>query len=177
MRRAQRGLLQLSDRQDQLEDHRYLFNLFGDPLLRIRFPKRIDFDSPETATQGETIVVSSGAAAPPAAEDWSAAESAPSAEPAHVRVELVTEATSPKIKFESRAEYSETDEARIEYQRTFEKVNDRVVVSAESDAADGAWSVELPLSVERSGMYVVRVLITSPEGTSAGAKPICVYSR
>ena len=162
---------------DQLEDHRYLFNLFGDPLLRIRFPKRIEFDSPETATQGETIVVSSGAAAPPAAEDWSAAESAPSAEPAHVRVELVTEATSPKIKFESRAEYSETDEARIEYQRTFEKVNDRVVVSAESDAADGAWSVELPLSVERSGMYIVRVLITSPEGTSAGAKPICVYSR
>ena len=85
--------------------------------------------------------------------------------------------TRPKVKVKNRTEYSDSDEARIEYQRTFEAVNDRVLASAECESRDGAWSVELPLPVERTGTYIVRVLITSPDGTSAGAKRIKIRNR
>lgn len=161
---------------DQLEDHRYLFNLFGDPLLRIRFPRHIDFDLPESAYQDESVTVSA-AAADTAQEEWSAVETPPSVEPARVTVELVSLPSRPKVKTENRTEYSDSDEARIEYQRTFEAVNDRVLTSAECETADGAWSVELPLSVERPGTYLVRVLITSTAETSVGVKRIRILSR
>lgn len=161
---------------DQLEDHRYLFNLFGDPLLRIRFPRRITFDLPETGYLNEHVTVSAGPDAP-AGEEWSALEPSSAAEPARVTVELVNLPTRPKVKIKNRTEYSDSDEARIEYQRTFEAVNDRVLASAECESRDGAWSVELPLPVERTGTYIVRVLITSPDGTSAGAKRIKIRNR
>ena len=161
---------------DQLEDHRYLFNLFGDPLLRIRFPRRITFDLPETGYLNEPVTVSSGADAS-AAEEWSAIEPSPDTEPARVTVELVNLPTRPKVKVKNRTEYSDSDEARIEYQRTFEEVNDRVLASAECESRDGVWSVELPLPVERTGTYIVRVLVTSPNGTSAGAKRIKIRNR
>ena len=50
-------------------------------------------------------------------------------------------------------------------------------VKYEYRSRDGAWSVELPLPVERTGTYIVRVLITSPDGTSAGAKRIKIRNR
>ena len=157
---------------DQLEDHRNLFNLFGDPLLKIRFPGKIDFQLPEIGYANESITVSSSAEAQTGEKRgaWSAKEGEPLSEPARVTVELLNLPTRPKINPENRTDYSDSDEARIEYQRTFEKINDRVLASAECETADGNWSVDLPLPVKQVGTYIVRVLITSAEKTQVGAK-------
>ena len=160
---------------EQLEDHRYLFNLFGDPLLRVRFPRRIAFELPEIGYLNESITVSAKPGDPPR-EVWSAIEPAV-VQPARVTVELVNLPTRPKVKLNNRSEYSDGDEERIRYQRTFQEANDRVLASAECDTSDGAWSVELPLPVETTGTYIVRVLVTSPEGTSAGAKRFKIRKR
>ena len=160
---------------DQLEDHRYLFNLFGDPLLRVRFPRRIAFEIPEIGYLNESITVSAEPERPPA-DNWSALEPS-DAEPARVTVELVNLPTRPKVKLVNRSEYSDSDEERIRYQQTFQEANDRVLASAECETSDGAWSVELPLPVETTGTYIVRVLITSPDGTSAGAKRFKIRKR
>ena len=162
-----------------MEDHRNLFNLFGDPLLRIRFPERIDFELPEIGYVNETITVSSSEE-PQTAETrgvWSAGEGAAAAGPARVTVELLNLPTRPKVKLENRTEYSDSDEARIEYQHTFEEVNDRVLARAECETEDGNWSVELPLPVKQTGTYIVRVLMTSPEKTQAGAKRFKIWMK
>ena len=164
---------------DQLEDHRHLFNLFGDPLLRIRFPERIDFQLPEIGYVDEPVTVSSSAEAQAGGERgaWSAGEGPVSDEPAHVTVELLNLPTRPKIKLENRTDYSDSDEARIEYQRTFEEINDRVLARAECETRDGNWSAELPLPVKQTGTYIVRVMITSPEKTQAGAKRFKIWMK
>ena len=77
----------------------------------------------------------------------------------------------------SERQYSDGDEERIRYQRTFQEANDRVLASAECDTSDGVWSVELSLPVETTGTYIVRVLVTSPDGTSAGAKRFKIRKR
>lgn len=161
----------------QLEDHRYLFNLFGDPLLRVRFPKETAFTLPEIGWQSEPLTVSSAQTPPQETETWSADDSAPEQTPARIRVELLNLPTRPKVKEGLRKEYSDSDESRIEFQRTFETANDRVLAAAECETSDGAWSVELPLDVERTGTYVVRVLITSSTETQVGAKRIKIRKR
>lgn len=163
---------------DQFEDHRNLFNLFGDPLLRIRFPGQVEISLPEEGYQNESITVASaGMAKIVLSEEWSADEWTATAESARVTVELLNLPTRPKIKVKNRTEYSDSDEARIAYQRTFEEVNDRVLASAETTTDDGTWSVELPLPVERTGTYIVRVLITSDRRTETGAERIKIRTR
>ena len=183
LRKSLDGLAQTFDPtssklDDQLEDHRNLFNLFGDPLLRIRFPKPIRFTVPETGILGETITVSSDdSESIRGMESWSADEPETAAEEGNVLVELIRLPTRPNTKGFSRKKYSDSDAGRIEFQRTYEQANNRVLASASSPLRNGKWNAELPMTAERTGSYIVRVMVTTPNETYIGAKRIKIRNE
>ena len=46
-----------ADLDAQRREHLYLFNLLGDPLLRMRHPQPVDVAAPQQVTAGETLTV------------------------------------------------------------------------------------------------------------------------
>lgn len=143
---------------DERRDHIHLFNLFGDPLLRVRLPEWFEIDAPPTARASESVTVtgeSVGADGP-------------------VRVELALPLTRQAVRIEPRREFSLTDADRVEYQKTYEAANQRVLATADGVVQDGRFSVELPVPAPLVGRYVLRATLVGEKTLRLASRPIRV---
>ena len=195
MRKSLDGMARMFDPTNgnlggQLADHRNLFNLFGDPLLRVRFPKKIWLDAPDTVQAGETVTVSStprgmgqdetsrldSALFPDLGTEWSADEGGNAVDnhDGAVLVELVSLPSRPKFRGTNRDKFVFDDKERIKYQRTFEEANNRILSSTSGLAKNGEWSVELAIPEGLSGNYCIRAMVTSPLKTETGARRVWI---
>lgn len=143
---------------DERRDHIHLFNLFGDPLLRVRLPEWFEIDAPPTVRASESFTVT--------AESVGADGT--------VRVELALPLTRQALRIEPRQKFSLTDEDRVQYQKTYEAANQPVLATAEGVVKDGRFSVELPVPESLVGRYVVRAVLTGEKTLRLASRPIRV---
>ncbi|MCL2347521.1 MAG: C25 family cysteine peptidase, partial [Planctomycetaceae bacterium] len=130
--------------QDQLIDHMHLFHLFGDPLLRIPFPEKIDIETPETVVCGNKITVRG--------QLNDAGNNAPAvAEPVVAELVLPRKRAVPTPA--GRVPYKLTGQSREEYMKTYLATNNRSVQYAMGEVKDGKFEVSLPVPENISGEY------------------------
>jgi len=137
-------------RRDERIEHLYLYNLLGDPSLRLPHPEKVEMSAPEAAQAGGSIRV---AAKSPLGGSF--------------RVELVEERTPIRPR--------RTGDSEQEFLDAYRRANDWVRVSGEGEAKDGALSVELKLPEQlKPGRYDVRVWIEGETGVAMGSRPLVV---
>ena len=148
------------DLAGERRDHLNLFNLLGDPLLRVRLPETFTLDADKAVEAGGRLTVSAGGVA---------VSGTPANGP--VRVELALPADRQAL-HQVRKEFSLDDRARIEFQRTFEKANRQVLSYADGTVVDGRFSLELAIPEDLAGEMSLRAVVLDPRTTLIGSRPI-----
>ena len=145
------------DRLDeQLLEHVALFHLFGDPLLRLPIPKRIEPTCPEKAQAGSTLGVSG-------TTNGSGS----------VLLELVLPASRLTLNVPGRVRFDKT--VRDTYQEKYRQANDRVVASRTAPIKDGVFQADIPIPDAIHGNYVVRACLTT--GFAIGSTTVTIQRK
>ena len=134
---------------DQLRDHIAEFNLFGDPLLQIKFPTRVSVEASEIVYSVEEITVSGRLPLENGTE-------------AIVQAELVPADFRPKFSAPTRPKaFSESEETRREFNETYEKANAFVVDAVRTKTKNGRYVANLKVPEGFSGECVARIAAAS----------------
>jgi len=141
-------------------EHLWLFNLLGDPLLRLKHPQRIQLASPPTATAGRPLSVAGTS-------------------PVDGRgfVELVAPRGRLSFRPPPRDEYPQTDDAVAEFQEIYRRANDDRITSADVTVENGRFSARLEVPDSIVGTYYVRAFIESADGHAASAARLTVIHK
>ena len=151
---------------DQLLDHIAEFNLFGDPLLRVKFPTRIRIDAPDIAYSSEDVVVSGELPFDPSGGE------------AIIQGELLLADFRSDVARPTRAKiFTESEEAREEFNATYKKANDFVVDAVRVRTRDGKFRIRIMIPADFSGESVVRIAATQGENYIIGSKRILIRPK
>ena len=123
-------------------EHLELFNLIGDPLLKLPRAATAEVKAPPSARSGEPLAITG---------------TAPFDGP--VEIELVVRRDRLTFRPPARPKYENSAEARDEYQRTYARANDTRLVSEMTVAKDGVFATTLNVPAEASGECHVRVFV------------------
>lgn len=146
----------------QLEDHVALFNLFGDPLLRVKFPERCAVEAPEIAYSTKTLPISG--VVPNATGRQTT-----------VRVELLlADFRSPIAKPRRSKTFVESEEARAEFETTYRAANNFVVAASQVATQNERFQTNIAVPADFSGECVVRVAATDGERYWIGSQRVLV---
>jgi hypothetical protein len=140
---------------EERAEHVRLFQLIGDPLLRIRYPKKVTLDLAEYGTSGESIEVSGT-----------------SELDGPCVVELVCRRDRLTFKAPHRAKF-QTDKAWLQsLQETYKKANDTVWVSQQSMIHDGEFRLNFDIPETATGPSHVRVFVQGTDDFAMGSADI-----
>lgn len=142
--------------EERLE-HVQLFNLLGDPLLKLHHPREITVSLDKDATAGDEVEIRC---------------SSPIA--GRCTIELVCRRDRTKTLMPQRQQYDRRDEALVEYDRAYARANDRVWAreTLMIEAGDFVTAVQTP--PEARGVCFVRVLTESDNDYALGAAKVFV---
>ncbi|MCL4203163.1 MAG: hypothetical protein KJ000_11735 [Pirellulaceae bacterium] len=143
---------------DERHEHLALFNLLGDPLLRIRRPAEIDLGAPENITAGETLTVSGH-----------------SNMTGRGVVEVVSRRDRLKTDIPTRRYFEESEQFLRSLDEDYQQANDSVWVRQAFAANGEAFAVNIDLPPETRGPCYVRAWIESPDGAAQGATRVFVH--
>ena len=152
---------------EQRMDHVHLFQLFGDPLLRLPTPLTVRLDAPETAKPNTTISVHGVL---PDSE-------AKAAGPRRAVVEIAVPKSRNTAASPKNRKFSPTQESASEFNTLYVQANRRVVSRAIADVSGREFSVEIPvpnLSNAEKGDYDLRVYYETPDSFGLGSRKIVV---
>lgn len=151
----------VSPSSDQLpaerKEHLSLFNLLGDPLLRLPQPRPIEVNVPETAVAGQAIEASGTA---PIAGKYT--------------VELVCRRDLFKHRLPMRESFDPAPASLAEFQGVYHKANDHVWASRSFDSPGGEFRIRLPAPPEAAGSCHVRVFAQGTDAFALGAKDVYI---
>ncbi len=153
--------------REQLEDHVALFNLLGDPLLRVKFPERCEVAAAEIAYSTKPLSVEG--VVPNSAGRRTT-----------VRVELLlADFRSPVAKPRRSSTFVESPEARAEFEATYRAANDFAVASTQVATQNERFQAVVDVPAEFSGECVVRVAASDGERYWIGSRRVLVrpFSR
>lgn len=132
-----------------------VFNLLGDPLLRLQYPQEATVSTLTEADAGSVIEVTGTSPIDgPCVVDLS------------VRRDRFT--MRPPV----RARYQEADSALAAYQPIYERANDRRWVSVPTEVRDGKFAAKIEIPREAGGACCVRAYVTGKESIALGAQEI-----
>ena len=151
---------------EQVQDHINEFNLFGDPLLKVKFPTRVKIDAPEIAYSTEEFVVSGTLPLFGGAE-------------AIVQGELLLADYRSNVQKPNRAKtFVEGVEAREEYEATYRAANQFVVDAVRTKTKNnGVFSLKIKSPPKFSGECVVRIAAFNGTRYYIGSKRILMRPR
>lgn len=133
-------------------EHLYLYNLLGDPLVRIGRPGPLPIDAPATARPGDDVTVRG---------------TSPHAGRAIVEIARRRDAAVPLGP-------RKTPE---DWRATYERANRQQVARVAVEVPEGAFRVNLALPADAApGPYCVRVFIEGKEACAAGGRPLDVHA-
>ncbi|TWT30823.1 C25 family cysteine peptidase [Blastopirellula retiformator] len=135
--------------KDERREHVQLFNLIGDPLLKLPRTQAAEINSPAEATAGETLLVSG--VSPVAGKG---------------RLEIVCRRDLLTFKPELRADY---DESLPDFPSVYRQANDRCWHSIEIDLAAGPFETTIPLPAHCAGECHVRLFVEGADVCALGA--------
>ena len=141
-------------------EHLALFNLIGDPLIRIPRPRDLQLDVIQTAVVGDRLTVRGE-----------------SDVQGRCTVELVVCRDRLAFKPPPRDDDSRSPASLAEFQDTHRRANDQRLAWAETDARKGVFQTSLTIPPEARGRCHVRVFIEGESDCAAGAADIIILRR
>ncbi|HVA49871.1 MAG TPA: C25 family cysteine peptidase [Pirellulales bacterium] len=144
-----------SDLADERLEHIQLFNLLGDPLLKLTHPGELQVVAPRSARPGEAISISGTCAIDGPAT-----------------VELTVRRDRLTFRPLLRESYTASPQSDDEYRRTYAAANDNRLVSVRTTVANGKFRARLDLPEQAGGDCHVRVFVQGRGGFAVGAADI-----
>jgi hypothetical protein len=142
---------------EERAEHVLLFNLFGDPLLRLRYPKPVELDVPGRAVAGAALRVAGS-----------------SPVDGRAQVELVVPNGQLTFKQPLRTQYPSTSGDLAAFQEVYEKANDPRLTSVETTVSGGRFAAALSVPAQAGGKCLVRVFIEGSDDFAMGAAEVTV---
>ena len=136
---------------DQLIDHLHLFHLFGDPLMKIPFPKDMTIACPPTATPGEIIQVTGT-----------------SVVDGPIYLELVKPRTRQATSVPERKKFELNEKTQIQYMKTYRVANNRAILYIPSQIVNGQFNIPVKIPDDLEGEYVFRSFGVHANGVAIG---------
>ncbi|MFZ5831565.1 MAG: C25 family cysteine peptidase [Planctomycetota bacterium] len=160
---------------DERLEHVWMFNLFGDPLLRLRYPHPVRFDvlvgdmrvasattqgsSPSRLTAGSSVRIRG--TSPIEGVAW---------------LELAAPRGQLRFRAPSRREAPTTVDEALEMQRTYLAANDPCWTSVYQQVPAGAFSIELAVPESARGAAQLRLFIEGEKDYAAGSTDVEIVS-
>jgi hypothetical protein len=146
-----------TDLAEERLEHVDLFNLLGDPLLRLRHPREAVVEAATTAIAGDRLTVRGT-----------------SPLDGEALVELIVRRDRLTFRPPGRVEYGESAECVAEFQETYAKANDPRLASSRVDVERGRFETELEVPDTASGECHVRVFVQGRAECAAGSADVTV---
>jgi hypothetical protein len=144
------------DKLDQERaEHVLLFNLLGDPLLKLRYPKAVELTVAATGTAGQPLRVSGT-----------------SPIDGRASVELVVRCDRLTFTPPMRAEYPTASDELAEFQTVYERANDRRLASTDVKVENGQFTVRLDVPDDARGACHVRLFVAGSDDFAAGSADV-----
>ena len=144
-------------------DHLYLFQLFGDPLLRIPQPLKIVVESPDKMKIGSTVDISGTI---PRSSGERKTEKA--------FVDIAVPKSRNTVAHPKRLTFELTDETIDEYNSMYEKANHRMVYRTNAVINKDRFDCRFQVPKLPKGEYDLRVYYESDDRLGLGAKTITI---
>jgi len=141
-----------SQRADERAEHVVLFNLIGDPCLRLRWPQNVSLAAVADGGDATKLVVEGDS---PVA--------------GRATIELVRPLGQLGFRPPVRTEYPKSPDALAEYDVVYEKANDRRIVGTELRLDRGPFRVELQLPGDLAGTFQVHAFVEGKDSFGSGA--------
>ena len=141
-------------------EHVLLFNLLGDPLLRLRHPRAIKLTVATTAAAGTLLSVAGSS-------------------PVNGRgtVELIVPRDRLTFQPPARDEYPRSADGLAEFQETYRRANDHRLASVEVPVRGGRFTAELRLPAEAAGRCHVCVFVEGADDFALGSAAVKIVAR
>lgn len=140
---------------DERAETTQVFNLLGDPLLRIAHPAELPLSGPREILAGKSITLQG---------------TAPFA--GRCKLELVVRRDRLTFRAPSRADFDNTPEAEDAYQEVYQRANDPRLATSELDVAAGKFTATIDVPENSSGYCHVRASIDGREQFALGAHDV-----
>ncbi len=151
------------DLQSQLSDHVDSMNLLGDPLLRVRYPARMQMTSPDMVYAAHDLTVSGSIPAAPAANG-------------EVLVELVLSRNRTAVRSPRRKEFTVSPEMEKAYQEMYLTANKGSGTQVKVPMQGGQFTAVLKVPQDAFGSYVVRTTYLGNGQLYTASAPITIRS-
>jgi hypothetical protein len=142
---------------DERREHLALFNLLGDPLLRLDHPHPVRIEAATDVAAGDTLAVS--LTSPIAGRGV---------------IELVCRRDRQKAAFPARREYQPSDDFLRTFAGAYRQANDQVWMSREITLDDEAVELQFPVPIEARGHCHLRVHLQGDRTLAVGAANLYV---
>ncbi|MFV2068469.1 MAG: C25 family cysteine peptidase [Pirellulales bacterium] len=138
-------------------EHVAMFHLFGDPLLRLRYPHPMSLDFPATIGAGSRLTVSGDCDVD-----------------GRCSVELAVLPGRLPFRVPARGKVDLSTDARRAVQETYERANEPRVSYAVCDVRQGRFQAELTVPANARGQYLVRTFVAGKGAYGVGSGRIRV---
>lgn len=142
---------------EERREHVLLFNLLGDPLLRLDHPHEIAVTTVEEAAAGSEIRVTGTTAIN-----------------GRCTVELICRRDRLKTRFIARPKYDARDEALADYTMVYANANDRRWTSSSFECQSSSFETVLQIPSDALGPCNIRVFIEGQSGFGLGSQSLFV---
>jgi hypothetical protein len=146
-----------SDLEAERKEHLHLFNLIGDPLLRIPHPQSISLNVPRQAEQGQAIDIVGQ-----------------SPVDGLCTVELVVRRDRLTFAPPTRRDYQHTLSAQQHYREIYERANDARLTTLDTRIVDGKLQARLSLPADARGECSLRVTVQQEGGFAMGSADLMI---
>ncbi len=138
-------------------EHLWLFNLLGDPLLRLAHPKKVDVQVAESQHAGEKLTVK-----------------ATSSLPGQCMIELVCDRQRLRFSPPARRAFDASDRALAAYDKTYERANDIRWTSRSLRIGNGEFQSTVEIPKAAFGPCHVRVFVESDDDFAMGSADVLI---
>ena len=143
--------------QEERLEHLDLFNLLGDPLLRLQYPQNLELRTADEIVAGGSLRIVGRS---PLAGDGV--------------LELVCRRDRTKATLPARPQFYPTDAFLRSFDTVYEQANDSVWTSQPFSSTGGEFQTELTVPAECRGPCYVRVFLRDSQDTALGAASVFV---
>ena len=138
-------------------EHIAMFNLLGDPLLRLRYPLDVSLKKLDPAAPGDTIVVHGT-----------------SPVSGRATIELVSPRGQPRTTIARRETYAVDDASLRQMQSDYADANEVRYATTSLDVAAGEFTARLLVPSDASGLCDVRIFVQGPNAFALGSTNVSV---
>lgn len=147
---------------EQIKEHILEFNLFGDPLLRVKLPQRIEIETPDIVYSTKEVEISG------VVPNLNDRESVVQAEL------LLADFRSPVKKRKRPRIFVESEETKADFRDVYPRANNFVVDAVRTTTKHGRFQAKILIPADFSGESVVRIAAFDGTHYYIGAKRLLV---